>query len=159
MTRLLVCGAALFALTACHRNADLLDVEAPVLHSVLALRTDVQGDTTRVAITLSEGSTKSVGSLTADVMNPAGYTFTGCAAGQGEALLACKAHGATVKVAGAWVAGTHAGSLIVLTYLGNGTADAGSTGNGWTLVVTEAHGARGQSLLDSLVVRRDGGTP
>ena len=148
-------------LTACHRTADLLEVDVPVAKSELALRAETRGDTMRVLITLGDGPATSLGSLTAEVTRPAGHRYVGCDPAQGDALLACKEHGAAVRVAGAWAAGTGRGAIVALRFVRDGasanSASATDALSGWTLVVTEVHGARGQSLVDSLVVRREGG--
>lgn len=148
---LAVCGAV--AVAACARNADLTDSLPPVVLSTLDLRTQSAGDTMQVAITLSEGPTRNVGSLTAEVLGSDAWRYVGCEAAQTDALLACKANGATVRVAAAWAGGTHAGALVTLSYVRVATSPAMP----WRLTVLETHGTLGHSLMDSLLVK--GGAP
>jgi hypothetical protein len=101
-----------------------------------------------------------LGSITAELSNTTDWTFAGCASAQGEALLACKAHPGAVRVAAAWVAGTHAGDLITLTFVRTVPTARGA----WQLSLTEAHSVGGVSLLndldiDSALAAGPGGTP
>jgi hypothetical protein len=149
-----VCRTLVLALsfTACRTTADLLNSAPVAPRTVLSLQpAPMQGDTIRVAISLGAGPTRSVGSLTGEVLLPPLWTFTDCVAAQGEPLLACKAHAQSVKVAAAWVTGTHVGDLVTLTFVRT-TPSAPST---WELAVQEVHSVAGASLLDSLDVRRE----
>ncbi len=145
------------ALAACRQTADLLNTNPVAPRSVLSLQpATMQGDTMRLAIALGAGPTRSVGSLTGDVQVAPQWAFIGCTAAQGEPLLACHAHGQSVKVAAAWTMGTHSGNLVTLTFVRLAlSADAT-----WTLSVEEMHSVGGVSLMDSVDVRRDVvGTP
>jgi hypothetical protein len=146
-----------FALAACHQTADLLDTTPVAPRSVLSLQpAPLQGDTMRLAITLGAGPTRSVGSLTGDVLLAPQWTFLGCTAAQGDPLLACQAHGQSVKVAAAWAMGTHTGDLVRLTFVRTAPSAAAT----WQLSVEEMHSVGGLSLVDSVDVRRDiRGTP
>ncbi len=145
------------ALAACHQTADLLNTNPVVPRSVLSLQpATMQGDTMRLAIALGAGPTRSVGSLTGDVQLAPQWAFIGCTAAQGEPLLACQAHGQSVKVAAAWAMGTHTGHLVTLTLVRLAPSAAAT----WRLSVEEMHSVGGVSLVDSIDVRRDNvGTP
>ncbi|WP_353269105.1 hypothetical protein [Gemmatimonas sp.] len=153
------------ATTAC-RKTDFTEAATPMAATALALQAQQVGDSAHVYITLGGGSPATLGSLTGDVVSPDGWRFVSCAAQQAEALLACKAHDATVRVAAAWAGGTHAGELVRVTYA-RAVPGATITASAFTMSITEAHGVRGQSLLDELEVRREsvvrtdgaGGTP
>jgi hypothetical protein len=136
-------------LAACHRP-DFTESVAPVAATSLTLVSQVRADSTHVDITLGGGSPASIGSFTGEVEHEGDWTFVACDAQQPQALLACKEHGRTLRVAAAWAAGTHAGALVRLTYVKR-TSTAFPR---FTFAVSEAHGARGGSLLDSLEVRR-----
>jgi hypothetical protein len=149
-----VCRTLVLALsfTACRTTADLLNSAPVAPRTVLSLQpAPMQGDTIRVTISQGAGPTRSVGSLSGEVLLPPQWTFTSCVAAQGEPLLACKAHAQSVKVAAAWVTGTHVGDLVTLTFVRT-TPSAPST---WELAVQEVHSVAGASLLDSLDVRRE----
>jgi hypothetical protein len=149
--------ALALALAACHQTADLLNTNPVAPRSVLSLQpAAMQGDTMRLAIALGAGPTRSVGSLTGDVQLAPQWAFIGCTAAQGEPLLACQAHGQSVKVAAAWATGTHTGHLVTLTVVRMAPSAAAT----WTLSIVEMHSVGGVSLVDSIDVRRDNaGTP
>ena len=149
--------ALALALAACHQTADLLNTNPVAPRSVLSLQpATMQGDTMRLAIALGAGPTRSVGSLTGDVQLAPQWAFIGCTAAQGEPLLACHAHGQSVKVAAAWAMGTHTGQLVTLTFVRMAPSAAAT----WTLSVEEMHSVGGVSLVDSIDVRRYNlGTP
>jgi hypothetical protein len=149
--------ALALALAACHQTADLLNTNPVAPRSVLSLQpATMQGDTMRLAIALGAGPTRSVGSLTGDVQLAPQWAFIGCTAAQGEPLLACQAHGQSVKVAAAWATGTHTGHLVTLTVVRMAPSAAAT----WTLSIVEMHSVGGVSLVDSIDVRRDNaGTP
>lgn len=152
--------------TAACRKTDFTEAATPVAATALALHAQQAGDSAHVYLTLGGGSPATLGSFTGDVVSPDGWRFVACAAQQAEALLACKAHDATVRVAAAWAGGTHAGDLVRVTYA-RAVPGATIATSAFTMSITEAHGVRGQSLLDELEVRREsvartasaGGTP
>jgi len=141
--------ALLAVATACHRP-DFTEAATPVASTSLALVSTQAADTAFVDVTLGGGAPASLGSFTGEVVHDGTWKFTACDAQQPQALLACKEHGSTVRIAAAWAGGTHAGSLVRLTYL-RSVPNAPAT---WTFAVTEAHGARGARLIDSVEVKR-----
>lgn len=150
MPKALIVALTVLAVTGC-RNA-LLDTPQPVVRSALELHTrTVTTDTVQLTIGLSTGPVRALGSLTATLATEAEWRFVGCAAAQGEPLLACKAHERSVRLAAAWAAGTHVGDLLVLTFVRMSPVAQPA----WQLTVQEAHGVGGQSLLDDLDVRTD----
>ncbi|WP_373061371.1 hypothetical protein [Gemmatimonas sp.] len=159
MNKTLIVALAVLSATGC-RNA-LLDTPQPVARSTMELHArTVTGDTVQVTIALGSGPVRALGSVTAELTNSSDWTFVGCAAAQGEPLLACKAHAGSVRVAAAWAAGTHDGELVTLTFV----RMAPTARVSWQLSLQEAHGVSGQSLLDELDVRTDvatvtGGAP
>jgi hypothetical protein len=116
-------------------------------------------DSVFVDVVLGGAAPQTLGSITGEVAHAGDWTFVQCEAQQADALLACKAHGATVRVAAAWAAGTHAGALVRLAFV-RVTPSATPT---FMLAVSEAHGARGMAVLDSVEVKRQsvvaGGAP
>jgi hypothetical protein len=159
MPKTLIAAFALLLATGC-RNA-LLDTPQPLVRSTLALQArPLTSDTVQVTLVLSTGPVRALGSITAELSNTTDWTFTGCTTAQGEALLACKAHPGAVRVAAAWVAGTHAGDLITLTFVRAVPTARGA----WQLSLQEAHSVGGVSLLsdldiDSALAAGPGGTP
>ncbi len=137
------------AATACHRP-DFTEATTPVAATSLALVSTQSADSAFVDVTLGGGAPAPLGSFTGEVVHDGAWRFASCEAQQPQALLACKDHGTTVRVAAAWAGGTHAGALVRLTYL-RGAPNAPAT---WTFAVSEAHGARGARLLDSVEVKR-----
>lgn len=141
---------ALLLLSAC-RQPDLTEAASPVAATTLSLATRQHTvDTTHVIVTLGGGAPESLGSFTAEVAHAGDWSFAQCDAEQAQALLACKAHGETVRVAAAWAGGTHAGALVRLTFVRSIPTAAPS----FAFVVSEAHGARGDDLLERIEVRR-----
>ena len=136
-------------LAACHRP-DFTESVTPVAATSLTLVSQARAESSYVDITLGGGTPASIGSFTGEVVHEGEWTFVACDAQQPQALLACKEHGSTLRIAAAWAGGTHAGALVRLTYVKR-TATAVPR---FTFAVSEAHGARGASLLDSLEVRR-----
>jgi hypothetical protein len=139
----------LLVAAACHRP-DFTEATTPVASTSLALVSTQAADTAFVDVTLGGGAPVSLGSFTGEVVHDGAWRFTACDAQQPQALLACKDHGTTVRIAAAWAGGTHAGSLVRLTYV----RTAPSAPATWTFAVSEAHGARGAQLLDSGEVKR-----
>ena len=142
-------------LSGCQRTLDLVGTPhaAPAM---LELHLDVaRGDTTTIALQLASGTPLSIGSLTAAVIAPPGWRFIECAAQQGEPLLACKdapsGNNMTVKLASAWIAGTHSGTLLTMSFV----KVASTAGTDFQLAVSEMHNAMGHSLADSVGVRRE----
>ena len=130
----------------------------------MELRLDSQqGDTAVIALHVVTGTNTSVGSLTASVTAPAGWRFLACNGTQGSPLLACKsssiaagnnsadAVASDTKIAGVWVAGTHGGAILTLSFV----REAKSAALTFALTVREMHNAVGRSLVDSVTVRRD----
>lgn len=142
--------AALVAMLGACNKPDFTEAVTPQVATSLALVSQVAGDTAHVDITLGGGAPETLGSLTGEVVQPSSWRFVQCDAQQPQALLACKAHDSTVRVAAAWAGGTHAGALVRLTYVRSGGAAAPET---WMMSVAEAHGVRGESLRDALLVR------
>ncbi len=141
--------ALLLRSTACHRP-DFTDATTPVAATSLALVSTQSADSAFVDVTLGGGAPVSIGSFTGEVVHNGGWRFTACDAQQPQALLACKEYGTTVRVAAAWAGGTHAGALVRLTYM----RTVPTAPLSWTFAVSEAHGARGTRLLDSVEVKR-----
>ena len=135
--------------TACHRP-DFTEATTPAASTSLALVSTQAADTAFVDVTLGGGAPVAIGSFTGEVVHDAAWRFLACDAQQPQALLACKDHGSTVRVAAAWAGGTHAGALVRLTYVRT-SPTAPAT---WTFAVSEAHGARGTPLLDTVEVKR-----
>ena len=146
---LLWCVAITVFLGACTKP-DFTEAVTPQVATSLALLSQQRGDTATLDITLGGGAPAALGSFTGEVVQPASWRFVQCDAQQPQALLACKAHDSTVRVAAAWAGGTHAGALVRLTYVRSG---ATAPADQWTMSVSEAHSVRGQSLTDSLLVR------
>jgi hypothetical protein len=140
---------SLLALAACHRP-DFTEATTPAASTSLALVSTQAADTAFVDVTLGGGAPVAIGSFTGEVVHDAAWRFVACDAQQPQALLACKDHGSTVRVAAAWAGGTHAGALVRLTYVRT-SPTAPAT---WTFAVSEAHGARGTPLLDTVEVKR-----
>jgi len=142
------------------RNA-LLDTPQPVVRSALTLHVrTATADTVHLTLSLGTGPIRALGSLTATLtpppMSDGAWRLLGCAAAQGEPLIACKAHEREVRVAAAWAAETHTGPLLTLTYV-RSTPSASphptpGTTPAWQLAVQEVHGVSGQSLLSELDV-------
>ncbi|GAB1342480.1 hypothetical protein [Gemmatimonas sp.] len=132
------------------RQPDLTQSAAPAAATSLALYTQPQLDTARVHVTLGGDAPVALGSFTAEVAHAGAWQFAQCDAVQAQALLACKAHGETVRVAAAWAGGTHAGTLVTLTFV----RSAPSATPLFAFVVSEAHGARGENVLEHIDVRR-----
>lgn len=149
-TSLLLGAAFLASMTAC-RKTDFTESVVPVVATSLSLLTQQRADSAFVDITLGGGAPSVLGSLTGDVVHPASWRFAGCEASQPGALLACKEHDATVRVAAAWAAGTHAGELVRLTYVRRAPDAAPAE---FTMSITEAHGVRGESLTDVMEIRK-----
>jgi hypothetical protein len=135
--------------TACRRT-DFTEAAVPSAATTLALTTQQAADTTYVDVTLGGGAPAALGSFTGEVTHAASWRFAQCDAQQPQALLACKAHGETVRMAAAWAGGTHAGALVRLTFVRTTTTATPS----FQIIVSEAHGARCDDLLDSIEVRR-----
>ena len=136
-------------LTACHRP-DLTEAAVPAAATQLSLVSQLATDTAHVDLTLGGGKPTSLGSVTGEVAHLGDWQFVACEAQQPQALLACKPHGATVRVAAAWAGGTHAGALVRLTFV-RAVPNAEPT---WMLAVSEAHGAQGVRVLESVEVRK-----
>ena len=101
MQKSLIAALAMLLAAGC-RNA-LLDTPQPLVRSTLALLArPLTSDTVQVTLVLSTGPVRTLGSITAELSNTTDWTFTGCTTAQGEALLACKAHPGSVRVA-AWL--------------------------------------------------------
>ncbi len=148
-------SAVVGALSSCQRTLDLVGTPraAPAM---LELRLDAaRGDTATIALQLASGAPMSIGSLTAAVIAPPGWRFVECAAQQSEPLLACKdapsGNNTTVKLASAWIAGTHSGTLLTMSFV----KIASTAGTDFQLTVSEMHNAIGHSLADSVGVRRE----
>lgn len=137
------------AVTACHRP-DFTEATTPVASTSLALVSTQSADSAFVDVTLGGGAPVSIGSFTGEVVHDGAWRFASCDAQQPQALLACKEHGTTVRVAAAWAGGTHAGALVRLTYVRTVPTAPAS----WTFAVSEAHGAGGTRLLESVEVKR-----
>ncbi|MCZ8204115.1 hypothetical protein [Gemmatimonas sp.] len=141
------------------RRTDLTDAVVPVAATSLSLQARPMNDSVFVDVVLGGAAPQTLGSITGEVAHAGDWTFVQCEAQQADALLACKAHGATVRVAAAWAAGTHAGALVRLAFV-RATPSATPT---FMLAVSEAHGARGMAVLDSVEVKRQsvvaGGAP
>lgn len=146
--RALLGALAVGTLVACRR--DFTDPVVPMAATSLALQARTNADTLYVDVVLGGGAPVALGSFTGEVAHRGDWTFAQCDAQQPQALLACKSSGETVRVAAAWAAGTHAGALVRLTFVR--TTPAASPL--FTLGLTEAHGARGENLLETLEVRR-----
>ena len=140
---------SLLALAACHRP-DFTEATTPAASTSLALVSTQAADTAFVDVTLGGGAPVALGSFTGEVVHDAAWRFVACDAQQPQALLACKEHGSTVRVAAAWAGGTHAGALVRLSYV----RTAPTAPVTWTFAVSEAHGARGTPLLDNVEVKR-----
>ena len=140
---------SLLALAACHRP-DFTEATTPVASTSLALVSSQVADSAFVDVTLGGGAPVAIGSFTGEVVHDGAWRFVACDAQQPQALLACKDHGSTVRVAAAWAGGTHAGALVRLTYV----RTAPTAPSTWTFAVSEAHGARGTPLLDNVEVKR-----
>jgi len=140
---------SLLALAACHRP-DFTEATTPVASTSLTLVSTQAADTAFVDVTLGGGAPVALGSFTGEVVHDAAWRFVACDAQQPQALLACKEHGSTVRVAAAWAGGTHAGALVRLSYV----RTAPTAPVTWTFAVSEAHGARGTPLLDNVEVKR-----
>lgn len=146
--RLALCSLAL-VVSAC-RQPDLTEAATPAAATSLALISTQSADTAFVDITLGGGNPTSLGSFTGEVVHDGAWRLLSCDAQQPQALLACKEYGSTVRVAGAWAGGTHAGALVRLAYVRASAAALPS----WTFTVSEAHGARGTRLLENVEVKR-----
>lgn len=149
MKKFPIAVAAAMLLAACHRN-DFTEATTPAAATSLALVTQQRADSAFVDVTLGGGAPASLGSFTGEVVQEGEWRFVGCDAQQAQALLACKEHGTTLRLAAAWAGGTHAGALVRVTYVKTSPAAASR----FTFTVSEATGARGVSLLDSLEVKR-----
>ncbi|MFN5598337.1 hypothetical protein [Gemmatimonas sp.] len=139
------------------RKTDFTEAPQPEAGTVLLLRAATSGDTARVALTLEGSVPLSLGSVTGDVGYAAGWTFIGCDAAtpNAEGLVACKAHDRTVRVAGAWAAGTAHGALVRLLFV---RSSAAVSGEHWELSVREMITARGEPVKEGeLRVRRESG--
>ncbi len=149
--KLFRCSLAVLAVAAaaCHRP-DFTEATTPVASTSLALVSTHAADTAFVDVMLGGGAPVSLGSFTGEVVHDGAWRFTACDAQQPQALLACKEHGTTVRVAAAWAGGTHAGALVRLSYVRTAPTAPAS----WTFAVSEAHGARGTLVLDSVEVKR-----
>ncbi|WP_306520974.1 hypothetical protein [Gemmatimonas sp.] len=149
--KLFRCSLAVLAVAAaaCHRP-DFTEATTPVASTSLALVSTQAADTAFVDVMLGGGAPVSLGSFTGEVVHDGAWRFTACDAQQPQALLACKEHGTTVRVAAAWAGGTHAGALVRLSYVRTAPTAPAS----WTFAVSEAHGARGTLVLDSVEVKR-----
>lgn len=137
------------------RRTDFTEAPLPAAGTSLLLRTAVDGDTTRVSLSLEGSVPLSLGSITGEVEHDAGWTFVGCdaAGANAKGLVACKANGNTVRLAGAWAAGTTHGALVQLLFV---RASAVTSGNEtWMLSVREMHTARGEKVTDEVQVRRE----
>lgn len=132
------------------RQPDLTQAVAPSAATSLVLHTQQQLDTARVHVTLGGDAPVALGSFTAEVAHAGAWKFAQCDAAQAQALLACKAHGETVRVAAAWAGGTHAGALVTLMFV----RSAPNATPLFSFVVSEAHGARGEDVLEHIDVRR-----
>lgn len=141
--------AVVAILAACHRP-DLTEAAVPATATQLSLVSQLATDTAHVDLTLGGGKPTSLGSVTGEVVHLGDWQFVACEAQQPQALLACKPHGATVRVAAAWAGGTHAGALVRLTFVRT-VPNAEPT---WMLAVSEAHGAQGVRVLESVEVRK-----
>jgi hypothetical protein len=137
------------------RQPDLTQSVAPAAATSLALHTQQLLDTARVHVTLGGDAPVALGSFTAEVVHSGAWQFAQCDAAQAQALLACKAHGETVRVAAAWAGGTHAGALVTLTFV----RSAPNAAPNFSFAVSEAHGARGEDLLEHIDVRRQSVAP
>ena len=138
------------ALAACRPSTDLVVMPTPAGSQLELRRTAGTGDTTVLAVHFRTVASASVGSLTATVTLPAGWRFVDCGAAQGEPLLACKATAGGVRLAAAWVAGTHGGDLLTVRV----ARLLASADPAFMLEVEEMHDGRGRSLADSVGVRR-----
>ena len=149
--KLFRCSLAVLAVAAAAcRRPDFTEATTPVASTSLALVSTQAADTAFVDVMLGGGAPVSLGSFTGEVVHDGAWRFTACDAQQPQALLACKEHGTTVRVAAAWAAGTHAGALVRLSYVRTAPTAPAS----WTFSVSEAHGARGTLVLDSVEVKR-----
>ncbi len=108
-------------------------------------------DSASVALHLAPGATASIGSLQATITAPVGWRYVGCEAGQGAPLLACHDVDGELRLAGAWVEGTHSGSLLTVTYV----KSSGVPAMAWQLAVQDMRDAMGRPLADSIRVRRE----
>lgn len=145
---------ALLLVSAC-RKTDFTEAPVPEAGTVLLLRTVTTGDTARVALSLEGAVALSIGSVTGEVEHAPGWTFVGCdaASPNAEGMVACKAHSGTVRVAGAWAAGTNLGALVQLRFV----RAAGVSSETWALSVREMHTARGEPVREGEIsVRREG---
>jgi hypothetical protein len=138
------------ALAACRPSTDLVVMPTPAGSQLELRRTGGGGDTTVLAVHFRTAASASVGSLTATVTLPTGWRFVDCGAAQGEPLLACKATAGGVRLAAAWVAGTHGGDLLTVRV----ARLLASADPAFMLEVEEMHDGRGRSLADSVGVRR-----
>lgn len=160
--------ALVLGTAACHR-ADLTDAAKPELRRTLALATQARGDTTTVSVTLDDGPSSSIGSVSATLHYDPAWRFVGCEGAQGAPLLACQPHtdagGAQLRLAAAWAEGTHAGALVRVVFArhaGSGPATGVHTNASSNITASEAalrlivgdvHSVRGGRLTDSLDVR------
>lgn len=138
------------------RRTDFTEAPVPASGVELLLRARTVGDTARVALTIEGAVPLSLGSVSGEVEHAAGWTFVSCdAAGAGAnraGLVACNAKDRTVRMAGAWAAGTAHGALIELLFVRQGAV----SGEQWELRVREAHTARGERVGEGeLSVRRE----
>ena len=157
--RFVRCWTAAILLTSCRKPGDLVETPRPA-SSTLELRLEsTHGDTSVVALQLLSATGTSVGSLTASVAAPTGWKFLACNGSQGSPLLACKSSsdGADktaaidTRIAGVWVAGTHGGAILTLSFVRESKTALPT----FALAVSEIHSAVGRSLVDSVTVRRD----
>jgi hypothetical protein len=150
--------AALLLAAGCRRT-DFTEALTPLSATSLSLQARPVSDSVYVDVVLGGAAPAAIGSLTGDVTHAGGWSFVQCEAQQVDALLACKAHGTTVRLAAAWTAGTHVGALVRLAFV-RSTSNAIPS---FLLSVSEAHGARGGAMLDSVEVKRQsilaGGNP
>ncbi len=143
---------ALSLLSSCRTIADVASSPGEA-RSHLALRTHaLRGDTMAVELMLGVGPTTTLTSMGATVQAASGWQFHACHAEQGAPLLACGNTPDGVHMAASWATGAHTGSLVTFLFVRTTPAAAAQ----WTLNVTQVHGARGQSLVDSLEWRGNG---
>lgn len=143
---------AIVAVAATGCRNTLFDSPQPEVRSTMALHTRAgTGDTVQLTIALGEGPVRALGSITGEVTGMSNMRFVECTGAQGEPLLACKAHEQSVRIASAWVAGTHAGDLLTLTFVRTSPAAQPA----WQLSLREAHDVGGKSVLEALDVLPD----
>jgi hypothetical protein len=158
-TAMPLAALAIVSTTAACRRTDFTEALTPVAATSLSLAARPVSDSVFVTVMLGGAAPQALGSFTGEVAHAGDWAFVHCEEQQTNALLACKAHGATVRIAAAWAAGAHAGALVRLAFVRTAPAAAPA----FLLSLSEAHGARGTAMLDSVEVKRQsvlsGGVP